>query len=171
MKSSAIGPVVSSEHLARGSFPEVSEFEYGLIVASNAFHRWVVRAMTAAGQPGLSATEVLVLHTVRHKGRPKRLADICLTLDIEDTHVVNYAARKLTRAGLVAEGRQGKEKTLTATSAGRDLCEAYRKVREDLLLKALGGLGLDPAEVSRIAGILRLMSGQYGQAARAATVL
>ena len=28
---------------------ELSEFEYGLIVAGNAFNRWVVRCMAAAG--------------------------------------------------------------------------------------------------------------------------
>src|SRR6056297_2483880 len=105
MTNDAIGPVVSSSHLAEGSFAEVSEFEFGLIIASNAFDRWVVRAMSAAGYPDLSALDVLVLHTVRHRGRPKKLADICLVLNVEDTHTVTYAIKKLTRSGLVQTGR------------------------------------------------------------------
>lgn len=164
-----LGPIVSSAHLASGPFPEVSEFEFGLILAGNAFNRWVVRAMSAAGYPDLSSLEVLVLHTVRHRGRPKKLADICLVLNIEDTHTVNYAIKKLIKAGLVQDVRTGKEKTVTATVIGQAACEKYRDIREALLLRAIGDLGVDPERVSDLAALLRLMSGQYGQASRAAT--
>lgn len=101
-----LGPVVSSAHLAEGPLPEVSELEFGLIIASNAFQRWVVRAMGAAGYPELSALDVLVLHSVRHRDRPKTLADLCFVLNIEDTHTVNYAIRKLKKVDLVVEGRR-----------------------------------------------------------------
>ena len=50
--------VVSSAHLADGSFPEVSEFEFGLILVSHGFERWMVRAMAAAGMPDMSPLEV-----------------------------------------------------------------------------------------------------------------
>ncbi|MCG6882341.1 MAG: winged helix DNA-binding protein [Silicimonas sp.] len=171
MNTRTLGPVVSSAHLADGSFPEISELEFGLIIAANAFNRWVVRAMTAAGQPELSALEVLVLHTVRHRDRPKTLAGICLVLNVEDTHTVNYAVKKLVQAGLVETGRQAKEKTVMATEAGRQACTRYREIRERLLLEAVLDHGLDPKAVSHVAAVLRMMSGQYDQAARAATVL
>ncbi|MEP2027736.1 MAG: winged helix DNA-binding protein [Paracoccaceae bacterium] len=169
MSGSDLGPIVSSAHLASGPFPEVSEFEFGLMLAGNAFNRWVVRAMSAAGYPDLSSLEVLVLHTVRHRGRPKKLADICLVLNIEDTHTVNYAIKKLIKAGLVRDVRQGKEKTVAATETGQTACDRYREIREMLLLRAIGDLGIDPDRVSDLAALLRLMSGQYGQASRAAT--
>ena len=70
------GPIVSSAHLADGAMPALSEVEFGMILANHAFERWMIRCMTAAGQPGLTATEILVLHTVTHRGKPKRLADI-----------------------------------------------------------------------------------------------
>ncbi|MEM9425963.1 MAG: winged helix DNA-binding protein [Pseudomonadota bacterium] len=171
MKQTELGPVVSSAHLAEGSFPQISELEFGLIIASNAFNRWVVQAMTAAGHPELSSLEVLVLHTVRHKDRPKTLAGICLVLNVEDTHLVNYAVKKLTGAGLVATGRRGKEKTVEATEKGRKACNAYRDIREQLLLDAMSERGLEPEMIRQVAGLLRMMSGQYDQAARAATVL
>ena len=171
MINRVIGPVVSSAHLAEGSFAELSEFEFGLIIASNAFDRWVVRAMSAAGYPELSALDVLVLHTVRHRERPKKLADICLVLNVEDTHTVSYAVKKLARAGLVRTGRSGKEKTVEATETGAAACDRYREIREGLLIQTVQGLGLDPEQVSTLAGLLRLMSGQYDQAARAATSL
>lgn len=171
MSSRVFGPVVSSAHLADGQFPEVFEFEYGLIVVGNAFQRWTLRAMAAAGQPDLSALEILVLHMVYHRDRPKTLADICLVQNVEDTHTVNYAVGKLSKAGLVVLGRQGKEKTVVATEAGRDLCERYREIRERLLVSALTEMGIAPEEMSRVAAVMRLMSGQYDQAARAATTL
>ncbi|MDU8912992.1 winged helix DNA-binding protein [Aestuariicoccus sp. MJ-SS9] len=164
-----LGPVVSSAHLASGAFPEISEFEFGLTLANNAFQRWVVRAMATAGYPGLTALEVLVLHSVHHRNRPKRLADLCLVLNIEDTHLVNYAIKKLAKAGLVEEGRSGKEKTVSATAEGAAACTRYAEIRESLLLRAIGELGFEPEQVSRLSTLLRLMSGQYDQAARAAT--
>ena len=51
--------------------------------------------MAAAGMPGSGPLDVMVLHTVNHRDRPKKLADICFTLNIEDTHTVNYALKKL----------------------------------------------------------------------------
>ena len=151
--------------------PELSEFEFGLIVSGNAFERWVARAMAAAGHPELSTLDTLILHTVRHRGRPKRLADICLTLNIEDTHTVAYAIKKLVRSGLVESTRAGKEKMVEATEAGVETCDRYRKIRERLLLSALSEMGIEGEQLSRLSGLLRLMSGQYDQAARAATVL
>lgn len=161
--------IVSSAHLAEGSLPEVSELEFGLIIAGNAFERWTVRAMAAAGHPELSALDVLVLHRVRHRDRAKKLADICLVLNVEDTHTVNYAVKKLSRAGLVSEGRQGKEKIVEITPNGVETCERYKAIRETLLLNAVSESGLDPEQISRLSAILRSMSGQYDQAARAAT--
>lgn len=169
MASSSFGPVVSSAHLAKSGMPELSELEFGLIIAANAFNRWVVRAMAAAGYPDLSAVEVLVLHSVYHRDRPKKLADICLVLNIEDTHVVTYAIKKLAKAGLVVEGRAGKEKTVQASEQGAEACERYRVIREELLLSSVEDAGAEAAQMSRLAALLRLMSGQYDQAARAAT--
>lgn len=170
MSDTPLGPVVSSAHLAEGSFPEVSEFEFGLIIAHNAFARWTTRCMAAAGFADMSSLEVCVLHTVRHRGKPKKLADICLVLNVEDTHTVNYAIKKLAKAGLVQEGKQGKEKTVEATEKGAAACERYREIREALLLRAMNEVGIEAEQMSRLSALMRLMSGQYDQAARAATV-
>ena len=40
------GPIVSSAHLVSEKSAELSEFEFGLMIASEAFNRWVVRCMT-----------------------------------------------------------------------------------------------------------------------------
>lgn len=81
--------IVSSAHLAVGGSPALSELEYGSILFSHAFDRWIVRCMAAAGVPGLSPVEILIIHSVRHRDRPKTLSDLCLVLDIDDTHIAN----------------------------------------------------------------------------------
>jgi len=47
-------PIVSSAHLVSPHSAEMSEFEFGLIVAGNAFHRWIVHCMAAAGLKDLT---------------------------------------------------------------------------------------------------------------------
>ena len=164
-------PVVSSAHLAAGASPALSEVEYGMILAGHAFQRWMVVCAAAAGAPGLSATEVLILHTVHHRGRPKRQAEILLALAIEDTHIATYAIRKLEAAGLVTTSRAGKEKLVAATEAGAAFCTRYAEVREQLLARAVDGSGPGAASLSEVAALLRTLSGYYEQAARAAATL
>jgi len=161
--------ILSSAHLAEGTAGELSEFEFGLIVAHNAFSRWAIRCMAAAGMPELAITDVLVLHHVRHRGRPKKLSDICFTLNYEDTHVVSYALKKLVGLGLLSSARQGKEVVYEATDAGRALVDRYREVRSLCLLPAVAGDLGDTRMLSEIAQLLRALSGHYDQAARAAT--
>ncbi|WP_209002995.1 winged helix DNA-binding protein [Stappia taiwanensis] len=166
-----IGPVVSAAHLASGAMPALSEVEFAVTMMVNAYHRWMVRCMAAAGSPGMSPLDTLVLHTVNHRDRPKSLADICLVLNIEDTHVVTYALKKLEKSGLIVTGKRGKEKMVEITTAGEAICLEYRRLREALLVGPVKALGMDEQELSRLAATLRSVSGHYDQAARAAAAM
>src|SRR5690606_128518 len=126
--------ILSSAHLAEGEWGELSEFEFGLIVSYNAFSRWAVRCMAAAGMPDLTITDVLVLHHVHHRGRSKKLADVCFTLSYEDTHVVNYSLKKLLGLGLLSSEKVGKEVHYATTATAAGLLRRYREVREQCLL-------------------------------------
>ena len=99
---------------------ELSELEFGLIVAWNAFSRWAVRCMAAAGCPELTITDVLVLHHICHRARNKKLGDICFVLNVEDTHVVGYSLKKLLAAGLAQGEKIGKEVFYSPTRGRRD---------------------------------------------------
>ncbi len=163
-------PIVSSSHLASGGSPALSEVEFSLTLAANAFQRWMVRCAAAAGAQ-LSPLEILILHSVRHRDRPKRFLDILLVLHVEDTHLANYAVRKLVKAGLVKTRREGKEKVVEVTEAGILFCDRYRELREKLLVESVVASGITEKKMSEVATILRLLSGDYGQAARAAATM
>src|SRR5680860_985801 len=161
-----IGPLVSAAHLAKGAMPALSEIEFALNIANNAFQRWIVRAAAASGITGLSGIDVQLLHSVNHRDRTKTLADLCLVLNIEDTHLVSYGLKKLQGLGLVVAGKRGKEKTVAITNKGEAACQRYHEIREAVLISSLTALGLDPEEVSKAATLLRALSGHYEQAAR-----
>ena len=162
-------PIVSSAHLVSSRSKEASEFEFGMIVAWNAFSRWAVRCMAAAGVPDLTITDVLILHHVNHRARNKKLADICFVLNYEDTHVVAYSLKKLVAAELVRAERQGKEVLYSPTTQGDAVIAKYREVREQCLIDSLDAEMND--DIGDVARTLRTMSGLYDQAARAATSL
>ncbi|MCQ4162504.1 winged helix DNA-binding protein [Roseomonas sp. GC11] len=164
-------PIVSAEHLAAGAAPALSEVEYGLNLLGAAYHRWMVHCATAAGQPGLSALEVVVVNTIRHRNRPKRQAEIALALAIDDAHLLTYALRKLERLGLIAAGREGKEKVVRMTERGQEFCARYAAIREAMLAGPVAQGGPEAARLSEVATLLRSLSGFYEQAARAAATL
>jgi predicted MarR family transcription regulator len=115
--------------------------------------------------------EIFVLHSVRHRDRPKTLSELCLVLDIEDTHIANYAVKKLAGIGLVKTGRVGKEKKIEITDKGAEVIARYIDIREQILVDAMTVFGLPQEEISDIAAHLRAFSGYYEQAARAAATL
>lgn len=162
---------VSSAHLVSPRSQELSEFEFGLILVSNAFMRWVVRCMAAAGLKDLTPLDVLLLHHVNHRAREKKLADICFMINIEDTHVVAYSLKKLVGLGLVKSDKRGKEVLFSTTPTGQDFIVRYREVREACLVAALSKDGSENQRLGEMAGFLRFLSGMYDQAARAATSL
>jgi len=163
--------IMSSAHLASGAYPGLSELEFGLIVANNAFARWVVRCMRAAGESDLGATDILVLHHVHHRQRQKRLADICFTLNYEDSYVINYSLKKLQKMDLVVGEKIGKEVFYATTESGAALLDRFRTVRERCLFPGVSGELSDSESLSAIAERLRMLSGLYDQAARAASSL
>lgn len=163
--------IVSSRHLAEGEGWEFSEVEFGMIVAYNAFNRWMTRCMAAAGNTDLTGLEILVLHNINHRGRDKRLSDISFLLNIEDNHTVNYALRKLLKMELIIPHKRGKEVFYNASEQGKELCEKYRLVRKRCMMDGMEKLGLSGEDMRKLGSDLRAISGQYDQASRAASSL
>ena len=83
---------------------------------------------------------------------------------------IDYA-QSVTCPVLVLTGKRGKEKTVQVSEDGAKACARYKEVREALLISSIQNMGLEEADVSQIAGMLRALSGQYDQAARGAASL
>src|SRR5262249_16304212 len=118
--------IVTSSHLVSEKSAELSELEFGLNIAANAYYRWIVPCMAATDIKDMTTADVLVLPHVYHRERPKKLADICLILNLEDTHIVSYALKKLVAMKLVRSQRNGKEVLFSATPEGGQICRRYR---------------------------------------------
>jgi predicted MarR family transcription regulator len=146
----------------------MSEFEFGLIVAGNAFNRWIVHCMSATGLSDLTPLDVLVLHHVSHRARDKRLSDICFIMNIEDTHLINYSLKKLQGLGVVASRKNGKEVTYASTESGNQYVQRYRDIRDSCLIDALKADDSLNRDIGELARLLRVLSGVYDQAARSA---
>jgi predicted MarR family transcription regulator len=164
-------PIVSSAHLVSPRSAQMSEFEFGLIVSGNAFHRWVVHCMSAAGLKDLTALDVLVLHHVTHRARDKRLADIAFIMNVEDKHLINYSLKKLQSLGVVESTKTGKEVTYAPTAQGKVHVDRYREIRENCLINALKADDALNHDIGELARLLRVLSGIYDQAARSAASL
>jgi predicted MarR family transcription regulator len=163
--------IVSSKHLADSEAWPLSEVELGLTVFYNAFTKWIVRCSSAAGLSDLSPIDVLTLHNIHHRDNEQRRVDICFMLNIEDTHTVNYALKKLIKQELIIGKKRGKEMYYATTEKGHELCKEYRAIREECLVSGMSSMNHGPEELSKTAATLRSLSGMYDQAARAAACL
>ena len=91
--------IVSGKHLATEESWPLSELEFALTILNNAFNKWIVRCSSAVCNYDLNALEVLTLHNIHHRDNEQRRVDICFMLNIEDSHTVNYALKKLMKHG------------------------------------------------------------------------
>jgi predicted MarR family transcription regulator len=87
---------------------------------------------------------------------------------VEDTHLINYSLKKLQGLGVVASSKNGKEVTYAATDTGKAYVERYRAIREACLINALKADDALNRDIGELARLLRVLSGVYDQAARAA---
>jgi len=163
-------PILASAHLADSELPELSELEFSLSLVSQAYNRWIVRCAAAAGAQ-LSPLEVLILHAVRHRDKPKRFMDILLILQIEDAHLANYAVGKLLKAKMVEVEKAGKEKIVGISDEGRQWCDAYRDIREHRLVEILAESAISAEQLTVAARQMHLLAGHYNQASRAAATM
>lgn len=158
-------------HLARTETERrLSDFEFRLERLAQAYYRWKASCLAAVCDVPLTGDDVAVLNVVRMGDEPKRLSEIGQLLNRVDVPNLQYATRKLVRAGLIeTEGSSSRKETrYRATTKGHAVTEAYAALRAETLppmLDALDGW----AAKSETAGVyLDLISSLYAQAAQAA---
>ena len=160
-----------SWHLARTETERrLSEFEFRMERLAQAYYRWKASCLAAVCDVPLTGDDVAVLNVVRMGDEPKRLSEVGQLLNRVDVPNLQYATRKLVKAGLIeTEGSSSRKETrYRATATGRSVTQAYAELRAATLppmLEALEGW----AEKSAAAGShLELVSSLYTQAAQVA---
>jgi predicted MarR family transcription regulator len=170
-KQPAVTERPGSWHLARTETERrLTDFEFGLERLAQAYYRWKAACLAAVCDVPLTGDDVAVLNVVRMGDEPKRLSEIGQLLNRVDVPNLQYATRKLVRAGLIeTEGSSSRKETrYRATITGRYVTEASAALRAATLppmLDALDGW----AAKSEITSIhLDLVSSLYAQAAQVA---
>jgi len=167
----AVAEQPGSWHLARTETERrLSDFEFGLERLAQAYYRWKAACLAAVCEVPLTGDDVAVLNVVRMGDEPKRLSEIGQLLNRVDVPNLQYATRKLVRAGLIeTEGSSSRKETrYRATTTGRSVTEAYAALRAATLppmLEALDGWAIK-SEATRIQ--LDLTASLYAQAAQVA---
>jgi len=168
-------PVVAerpgSWHLARTETERrLSDFEFRLERLAQAYYRWKAACLAAVCDVPLTGDDVAVLNVVRMGDEPKRLSEIGQLLNRVDVPNLQYAMRKLVRAGLIeTEGSSSRKETrYRATATGRSVTEAYAALRAATLPPMLDALDGWVAQSETASGHLDLLSGLYAQAAQVA---
>lgn len=160
-------PSTDWREIDRENLP-VTRFEQSLQVLKNAFEQWVKRCGSRAGLGGFASIEIQVLHIIGRAKEPRRIVDICFVLNIEDAHIVNYAVKKLLKAGLVQNQRSGKDVAFTITGEGSARIADYADVKHQFLLESSTRFSDQEIPLEELAEKLHLLAALYEQAARKA---
>jgi predicted MarR family transcription regulator len=160
-----------SWHLARTETERLlSDFEFGLERLAQAYYRWKAACLAAVCDVPLTGDDVAVLNVVRMGDEPKRLSEIGQLLNRVDVPNLQYATRKLVRAGLIETegGSSRKETRYRATATGHSVTEAYAALRAATLPPMLEALDGWAAKSETTSIQLDLISSLYAQAAQVA---
>lgn len=179
-KSAAARPSVAREagrdaagswHLARNDAERrLSDFEFALERLAQAYYRWKASCLAAVCEVPLTGDDVAVLNVIRMGDEPKRLAEVGQLLNRVDVPNLQYATRKLVRAGLIeTEGSASRKETRYRTTArGRAVTEDYAALRAATMPPMFEGIAGWADGCADITAQLDQMMGLYAQGARVA---
>ncbi len=160
-----------SWHLARTETErQLSDFEFGLERLAQAYYRWKAACLAAVCAVPLTGDDVAVLNIVRMGDEPKRLSEIGQLLNRVDVPNLQYATRKLGRAGLIeTEGHSSRKETrYRVTATGHAVTEAYAALRAATLPPMIDALDGWAAKSEATSTQFDLISSLYAQAAQIA---
>jgi predicted MarR family transcription regulator len=160
-----------SWHLARTETEKrLSDFEFRLERLAQAYYRWKAACLAAVCDVPLTGDDVAVLNVVRMGDEPKRLSEVGQLLNRVDVPNLQYATRKLVRAGLIeTEGSSSRKETrYRATEKGLAVTEAYAALRGTTMPPMLDALDGWAANLETTSVQMDLLASLYGQAAQVA---
>ncbi len=162
----------SEGHLSQ--LPEeafLTDFEFSLERSIHAFYRWKEACMKAVHDVEMSGHDVAVLNVLRMMDQPKSRQQLANLLNRDDTSNLQYALRKLLRAGLIekADATSRKNTTYRTTLAGQKVTDKYADLRRQLLTNSPIQSLPSIEELKRVTAILDELSIKYSVAERLAS--
>ncbi len=158
-----------SWHLAESDFEyKTTEFEWSLIRFYEAFSRFVVATGTVTIGPDLKFSEHVILHVIRMQDRPKSSAMIARLMNRDDIPNIQYSLRKLESYGLIEKikDKSSNQFFYKATEKCEGMTDAYRHIKEEILVERLQEIQDAPAKLHSLARFLSILTGVYEEAAR-----
>ena len=154
-------------HLAKNEDDTaLTKVEHALMRCYEGFARWQSACLAAEGDLTVTGPENTLLHLIRMHETKKSMVDLMRVTNRDDIPNVQYALRKLRKAGLIKKhgaGRSGV--TYSITDEGRKLTERYAILRQTLLVDELGTLKEMAVKLEEASSALNVLSGAYQKAA------
>lgn len=146
----------------------LSELEWTLLRWYESYSRLARESLARAGNSAVSPQEVMILHVIRMHDRPKTSSMIANLLNRTDIQNLQYSTRKLIAQKLVSKVKSGRAKSaaLTATPAGKKLCDDLAEFRRTMLLDSLQSLEDLPGRLRATAKTASMLTALYDQAER-----
>jgi predicted MarR family transcription regulator len=160
-RSTAVERNGNSESLSE----ELSQLEMSLTVLWNSAKRWLSKRSSVNG---LSDLDVFLMHLLAYRNTALRASDLAFALAIDDMHLVSYSLKKLAKMGLISSAKSGKEVLYRAEPGAIQHRNAFLDDRARYVEPAIEGLIASGTDIRALTAALRVLSGVYEQAARAA---
>lgn len=166
---SAQAPRVPRHLVASPGERTITEFEQGLLCASEAFFRFYGALLGREGrQRGISGQDNVILQQILAAGRPLSVSDIARFANRDDTANIQYSLKKLVRAGLIAKaGRSSaRETAYAATDLARAWTEDFVRLRRELFTGPSGRIADLEAQLEAAGTLLNTLAGLYDHGTR-----
>jgi predicted MarR family transcription regulator len=166
-KLSATGHLSTTRQEAR-----LTELEFGLEHLLQAYYRWKSLCFRAVCDVALSGEDVAVLNTIRMGDDPKQLSEIAGLLNRTDMANLQYALRKLAKAGLIDNtGSPSRRETrYRVTTAGRDVTDAYSRMRLEILMPLLDKPNAGSMDSAALGRAFSVLARHYEEAGHGALI-
>jgi predicted MarR family transcription regulator len=150
----------------------LTELEFSLEHLVQAYYRWKSLCFRAVSDIALSGEDVAVLNTIRMGDDPKQLSEIASLLNRTDMANLQYALRKLTKAGLIENtGSPSRRETrYRVTAAGRAITDAYSRMRVDILMPILNDSNAGNLDSAALVRAFSVLARQYEDAGHYALI-
>ena len=155
--------VYANWHLGRSQGDVLlTELELVMMRFQQAFERWVQHVTAQCGDPSLSFSENVLLHSVRLQNQPCTTQSIARLLNRDDIPNVQYSLRKLVKAGYLTHANaSAKNNSFALTERGRQLTDYYAEIRRAVLVAHTPNLETMSQQIQVIIDHIGGLTGEY----------